>query len=239
MKRYRIPPALMMAVGAGTLGLAIGVCASSVHNWNASTHDANTIAEQRAKIQSLTMALQSQSQLLLASASPPPASAAAATAAAPSSPTPPTPSTQAQVKAEVAMEPRPPAPPKRATTRPATAPLYAARANTGSPAQAAKTTPTQPQVQSTAAATAPDTPTEPTPPPIGSDVIAQAKQHNPIEGVNIAQAKISSLSSDAVVMHSGARVRIGERFPSGERLLAVEPTLRQIVTSQRTIILQP
>ena len=84
----------------------------------------------------------------------------------------------------------------------------------------------------------PSTPQEPSsaptseqaPKPSGSDI-------KRIEGVSMAKAGIKHLWADAVDFRSGLRVRVGEKFPSGEELISVDPTVGRIVTSQRQILI--
>jgi hypothetical protein len=76
-----------------------------------------------------------------------------------------------------------------------------------------------------------DLPTsEPAPKPSGADI-------KRIEGVSMAKAGIKHLWADAVDFRSGLRVRVGEKFPSGEELISVDPTVGRIVTSQRQILI--
>lgn len=60
-----------------------------------------------------------------------------------------------------------------------------------------------------------------------------------VEAVSQSQAQVADLSSTGVRMKSGLTISIGGKFPSGEKLIAVDPAKHQIVTDQRTIVLMP
>lgn len=52
-----------------------------------------------------------------------------------------------------------------------------------------------------------------------------------------AKVGVSKIDGATVVMKSGTRVKTGERFSSGEKLLLVDPENGRIVTNRRTIVL--
>lgn len=51
------------------------------------------------------------------------------------------------------------------------------------------------------------------------------------------KAGIAKLWTNAVDFRSGMRIKVGERFPSGERLVSVDASLGLINTDQRQIII--
>jgi hypothetical protein len=57
-----------------------------------------------------------------------------------------------------------------------------------------------------------------------------------IEGVTAAKAGVKRLYLDGVEFVSGRIVRRGEIFPSGEKLLSVDPSTGRIITNQRQLI---
>ena len=58
-----------------------------------------------------------------------------------------------------------------------------------------------------------------------------------IQGVTMEKAGITHIWADAVDFKSGTRIRVGEKFPSGEKLLQLDAQLGRIVTDQRQIII--
>lgn len=58
-----------------------------------------------------------------------------------------------------------------------------------------------------------------------------------IEGVTQEKAGITKLWNNAIDFKSGLRVRIGEKFPSGETLVMIDGPAGRIVTDQRQIII--
>jgi outer membrane biosynthesis protein TonB len=143
------------------------------------------------------------------------------------------PSTVAAVKAPAA--PTPPAPAAAHQQRPAVTPQAPAPTvkppATPAPVVAAKpapvAAPAQPQPAPVQASTAQ---------PVTSEELAAAAK-NKIEGVSSATAGIARLTPDSVEFLSGRRVRTGELFPSGEKLLKVDPASGRIVTNQRQLLI--
>lgn len=102
---------------------------------------------------------------------------------------------------------------------------------TAQPAPAAAATPpVQAPVQAAA-------PAQPPIPAVSSDEINAVVKSGRIEGVSMAKAGISKLMADGVEFNTGRKVRKGEIFPSGEKLLAIDVQTGRIITSQRQIIL--
>lgn len=94
-----------------------------------------------------------------------------------------------------------------------------------------------------AAAARGNTPAEPrlaarAEPPTTASAPAPAPMNGPTERVTKDEAGLADVHAGAVVFKSGRRVSVGEAFPSGERLLSVDPTLGEIVTSRRRIVLK-
>lgn len=94
-----------------------------------------------------------------------------------------------------------------------------------------------------AAAARGNTPAEPrlaarAEPPTTASAPAPASMNGPTERVTKDEAGLADVHAGAVVFKSGRRVSVGEAFPSGERLLSVDPTLGEIVTSRRRIVLK-
>lgn len=73
--------------------------------------------------------------------------------------------------------------------------------------------------------------------PINPHEVSKAKNNNSIEAIQGSKIGVSRIGSDAVIMQSGTKVSIGERFTSGEKLLGVDTETGQIITDQRTILL--
>jgi hypothetical protein len=73
--------------------------------------------------------------------------------------------------------------------------------------------------------------------PPSQEAVAQARQRNRIEAVPPGKIGVNSIESGSVRMVNGNLIHVGQRFPSGERLLSVDPQLREIVTDARTILL--
>lgn len=60
----------------------------------------------------------------------------------------------------------------------------------------------------------------------------------PIVRATLAQANILGLDGASVTFRTGLRVQVGGQFPSGERLLSVNPSSRRIETERRIILLK-
>jgi hypothetical protein len=58
-----------------------------------------------------------------------------------------------------------------------------------------------------------------------------------IEGVTQEKAGISKIWNNAIDFKSGLRVRVGEKFPSGETLVMIDGAAGRIVTDQRQILI--
>lgn len=71
---------------------------------------------------------------------------------------------------------------------------------------------------------------------ITHDMIAAAKKTNKIEGVDGGKLGVSKVNDNHVSLSNGGKINIGDRFPSGERLLSLDPENGQIVTDKRTLL---
>ena len=110
----------------------------------------------------------------------------------------------------------------------------------------AKTTP-PPQI-STRAVRAPAAIRDPLPPPMASarpaEVVVPAQIQATVQpapptpsqvNTTFEQAGIAGIDSSGIHFRSGRRVAIGEPFPSGEKLLSIDPRNARIVTDRRVI----
>ena len=136
-------------------------------------------------------------------------------------------------KAAVALRSAPVAA-KIAIKPPAAKPVPAKPAQPHTPAA-------EPQDASGFALPLPSTPStakaSPPPAPVNADDLRKAEKSNPIEMAPPGKMGVGKIDGDAVVMQSGTRVRAGERFNSGERLLSVDAAAGKIVTDRRTVVL--
>lgn len=150
----------------------------------------------------------------------------------------------------------PPAPPKVAAppALPKPGPAPAAAAQTPGPKQASAT-PVNPGEQTVKAGGMElPLPSTSTPSPGGAQLSQQSTKQAPIVPVADSEVKaamatnsiemapkakmgVSKVESGVVIMGSGARIAIGERFVSGERLLSVDTEAGKIVTDKRTVVL--
>lgn len=72
--------------------------------------------------------------------------------------------------------------------------------------------------------------------PTAAEVAAVVKAAR-IEGVSADKAGVERLSANAVHLRGGRTVKVGSLFPSGERLLAVDPENGRIITNQRQVLM--
>lgn len=73
-------------------------------------------------------------------------------------------------------------------------------------------------------------------PPIAIE--AEPKLSKAVVKATLAQANIVGMDGVSVTFKTGLRVQVGSQFPSGERLISVEPASKRIETDRRTILLQ-
>lgn len=78
------------------------------------------------------------------------------------------------------------------------------------------------------------------PPNIYDDIrVTQEKivdKDMPLEAASAKDLGINKIESGYIALRSGVLVRIGESFPSGERLISADPQNGQIITDRRTIV---
>ncbi len=79
--------------------------------------------------------------------------------------------------------------------------------------------------------------TAPSPVPAPQVDLAKIIASVPVEGVSYEKASVSRLERSAVHLQDGKRIAVGENFPSGETLLAVDADNSRVVTSRRQILL--
>lgn len=72
---------------------------------------------------------------------------------------------------------------------------------------------------------------------VSAGEIKATLENGRVEGVSAQKAGVSRIGPGLVRMASGREVRVGEVFPSGERLLQVDPANNRLVTSDRQILL--
>lgn len=82
---------------------------------------------------------------------------------------------------------------------------------------------------------APAAPVKPAATSVAPDELAAAMKKK-IEVMSMARVGVAKLHADTVEFASGRRVRTGELFPSGEKLLKVDPADGRIVTNERQLI---
>lgn len=58
-----------------------------------------------------------------------------------------------------------------------------------------------------------------------------------IEAVSIKKAGVSKIERGSVTLENGTRIQIGEKFPSGEKLMFVDAANQHIVTDKRQLLL--
>lgn len=266
MNKHRHPlgslvPVTMLGMACFVLGMALAaaVLATMMRQDRQTAATQLHAAEQRIAL--LTQALATQSDAVIdLSISPAPAQptpeflGSAATFAGQ-----PTPSASPPLQVASGIEAPRPAAERRAATTPPKPSSPVASSSPGlsppGPSQPARMAATQtstsqdpttqpPAAQSRPAAPTPDRsqaaqtaqgPAQPA--PVSAEALAQARQRNRLEAVPPAKIGVDSVEAGAVRMLNGSVVGVGQRFPSGERLLSVDPQLREIVTDSRTILL--
>ncbi len=70
-----------------------------------------------------------------------------------------------------------------------------------------------------------------------ADQVATARRNNPTEVVSSQQLGLQSLQPRQAVLKDGRMIAVGDVFPSGDRLLAIDLDNKQLITDRRTIIL--
>lgn len=70
-----------------------------------------------------------------------------------------------------------------------------------------------------------------------AEQVASARRINPTEVVSSQQLGLQSLQPRQAVLKDGRMIGVGDVFPSGDRLLAIDIENKQLITDKRTIIL--
>ncbi|TAL65766.1 MAG: hypothetical protein EPN79_11340 [Burkholderiaceae bacterium] len=73
------------------------------------------------------------------------------------------------------------------------------------------------------------------PAPVQAPVMERG-ENRPTQRVTKAEAGIASLAASGVNFTSGRHVGVGDVFPSGEKLISVDPAIGEIITSRRRIV---
>lgn len=220
----------------------------------------NEVVTARAKVDALELASESVNMALKApmtpfaiTAAPPPAQAVTVKVqevippptqpARPAPPAAPAPT----ISKPVAQKPAPAAPAKPTPATPPKQSPESAPAKTTTPAP----NPAPSQTPKTSSAGAgidlplPSTPAAPAAPqkppvaakPVTDPEVKAAMEKNTIEMAPKAKMGVSTVENGVVVMGSGVRVNVGDRFSSGERLLSADKETGRIVTDQRTVVI--
>lgn len=216
------------AIGFSCLILGIGVSSATFAQIESSKS-----AEQRATITKLKGQITALHSTIRAQAT-----ALSAPLDAPPTPTPSTAVTAPAITAPTALPTTapPPSPPMQ-TKPPATKPAPVVQPPQKS---TATTTPhvQPPPAQKPEERVAPQTKlAEANPPTQVATEEIKAAEKNAIELAPAAKVGVDRVDRDGVLMRSGLRVRIGDRFSSGEKLLTVDIDAAKIVTNRRTIML--
>lgn len=74
-------------------------------------------------------------------------------------------------------------------------------------------------------------------PPASPTAVAAPAKTPRFEAVSASKAGVAKVEPGAVVMQSGKRIRVGETFSSGERLISADPETGQIITDQRNLLI--
>lgn len=66
-----------------------------------------------------------------------------------------------------------------------------------------------------------------------------AGTNGPTERVTKEEAGLAEVNAGGVTFKSGRRVAVGDSFPSGEKLVSIDPRIGEIITSKRRIVIKP
>ncbi|MDN8617213.1 hypothetical protein [Variovorax ginsengisoli] len=66
-----------------------------------------------------------------------------------------------------------------------------------------------------------------------------AGTNGPTERVTKEEAGLAEVNAGGVTFKSGRRVAVGDSFPSGEKLISIDPRIGEIITSKRRIVIKP
>jgi len=68
--------------------------------------------------------------------------------------------------------------------------------------------------------------------------VPAAGTNAPTERVTKDEAGVADIQASGVTFKSGRRVAVGDSFPSGEKLVSVDPAIGEIITSKRRIVIK-
>lgn len=68
--------------------------------------------------------------------------------------------------------------------------------------------------------------------------VPAAGTNAPTERVTKDEAGVAEIQANGVTFKSGRRVAVGDSFPSGEKLISVDPAIGEIITSKRRIVIK-
>lgn len=68
--------------------------------------------------------------------------------------------------------------------------------------------------------------------------VPAAGTNAPTERVTKDEAGVAEIQASGVTFKSGRRVAVGDSFPSGEKLISVDPAIGEIITSKRRIVIK-
>jgi hypothetical protein len=68
--------------------------------------------------------------------------------------------------------------------------------------------------------------------------VPAAGTNAPTERVTKDEAGVADIQASGVTFRSGRRVAVGDSFPSGEKLISVDPGIGEIITSKRRIVIK-
>ena len=240
-------PVLALAA-AFAAGAAVASSAALVLTWSAASRAAQEQAQKDMQVAVMVRVAENalRNPALLATGAPgsPLAAAAVTLPAAPASAPAPVPAGVASQGSNASTS--------NASTSNAAAAKHAPSSKPSAPAQARPrvTAPephaavlAEPQAHSDEqrlAAAAPRGNVEPNPQPAPTRALpdlARVLATVPVEGVSYEKASVSRVEAGAVVLRDGRRVAIGQPFPSGDLLLAVDAPNSRLVTDRRQILL--
>ncbi|VTU44042.1 hypothetical protein [Variovorax sp. RA8] len=68
--------------------------------------------------------------------------------------------------------------------------------------------------------------------------VPAAGTNGPTERVTKDEAGLAEVQASGVTFKSGRRVAVGDTFPSGEKLISIDPRIGEIITSKRRIVIK-
>lgn len=117
------------------------------------------------------------------------------------------------------------------------APAPKAPGPAAAPLPAATPTPAAAAVAAAAGSPAQNSVASPVGSPVSGEELIEAMRNPRTEGMPADKVGVRALERDAVTLRNGTTIRVGSSFPSGERLLLVDPENARVVTNQRQLLL--